>query len=456
MELSWRYAWANFFTLSILSHSFPFPEAIISFTVAFVLTLFSKGKGWRVITILSIQVFGFLLVALRMVYVFNTPSSPFLSQSWPIEYFTTSRSPLEWFNFILLLLLTLMFWTGGVTLARKAIAYSKICSRFDLGVAAFFLLFITQFILLIQGGFKVEDPISPLLIFPFFIFSLLAIGLVRNQTAASRDFLPGYQGIGVILSFTVAVFLFGTGLILFFLPYLTLAAETGYTLLKTAAKPLAPVLVSILRFLFMSGAIRPENPSPSGKEPTGDLISSAESSWWMELIEKILGWVFGGLLGLFVLIITVVALFFLFRWLLSRAPVSQKRQTTSHLISWWMERLRIFLVSFWKWIIRKIKGYKGAVQLYMALQKWGSHSGLPPLLSETPIEYGLRLKSRFPSLKGEIGLIIEAFNQEVYVETTLSERQWVEAKSAWGRLCSPLHWPSRFKNWLPQPTCLSA
>jgi hypothetical protein len=456
MELSWRYAWANFLTLSILSQPFPFPEAIITFAMASVLTLFSKGKGWRMVYILSIQVFGFVFAALRTVYIFNTSSSSFLSQDWLIECFNTPRSPLEWFNLILVLFLILMVWIGGVTLARRSTAYATICSRFDLGIAAFFTLFLIQFILLVKGGFQIEDPISSLLIFPFFIFSLLAIGLVRNQTTPSKDFLPSYQGIGVILSFTVVVFLFGTGLVLFFLPYLTLAAETGYGILKTAAKPLGPVLVSILRFIFMHGATRPENPSPSAKEPTGDLISPAESSWWMELLGKILGLVFGGLLGLIVLIIAAVALFFLLRWLLSRAPVSQKRQTACSLILWWVERLRIFLVSCWKWIIRKAKGYKGAVQLYTALLKWGSHSGLPHLLSETPIEYGLRMKNRFPSLKGEIGLIIEAFNQEVYGEIILSEKQWVEAKSAWRRLRNPLHWPSRLKNWLPQPIHLSA
>jgi hypothetical protein len=314
----------------------------------------------------------------------------------------------------------------------------------------FFLLFLTQFLLLIKGGIKTGDPVSSLLIFPFFIFGLLAIGLARNHTATQRDFLPGYQGIGVILSFTLIVFLLGTGLVLFFLPYLTLAAETGYGMLKAAAKPLGPVLISVLRFIFMPGTIRPENPSSSMKEPTGDLISPAGSSWWMELLEKILAWVLGGVVGLIVLIVTAMALFFLFRWLLSRTPITQKKQGLWDSILSWIDELQMLLFSCWKWIKRKAKGYKGGVQIYMALLKWGSHSGLPHLLSETPIEYGYRLKNRFPSLKGEIGFIIEAFNQEVYGEIILSEQQWVEAKSAWRRLRSPLHWPSRLKNWFPQ------
>jgi hypothetical protein len=279
----------------------------------------------------------------------------------------------------------------------------------------------------------------------------LTIGLVRNQSTTQRDFLPGYQGIGVILSFTVVILLFGTGLVLFFLPYLTFAAETGYGMIKIAAKPLGPILVSVLRFIFLHGTLRSEESSPPTKGSIGDLVSPTESSWWVELLEKILAWVFGGIFGLIVLTISGLALFFLFRWLLSRAPISERRQSTWDLISLWVEKLRIFLLSCYRWVIRKVKGYKGAAQLYTALLSWGRCSGLPHFLSETPIEYGLRLKNGFPSLKREIELIIEAFNQEVYGEIILNEKQLAMTKSAWRRLRSPRNWPSRLKTWFIRP-----
>jgi hypothetical protein len=455
MELGWLYAWATFLTTSILNRSFPFPEAIAAFVLAAALTLLVKGKGWRIIYILGIQVFGCILAALRIVYVFNSWSYSFLNQAWLIEFFNKPRDPLEWLNLILILFLTLMLWVGGVTLARRSTAYSTLCSRFDLGIAAFALLFLTKFLLLARGGIRIEDPISQLFLFPFFVFSVLAIGLVRNQSTAQRDFLPGYQGIGVILSFIVVVLLFGTGLVLFFLPYLTLAAETGYAILKTAAKPLAPIFVSILRFIFMGKAIRSEPSSGSTKGGTGDLISPTESSWWIELLEKILAWVLGGVFGLMVLVISGLALFFLFRWLFSRTSLVQRRERTGHSILWWIERLRLFLLSCWKWVIRRGKGHEGAVQLFTALLSWGRHSGLPHFLSETPREYGLRLKNRFPSLKKEIESIIEAFNQQVYGELILNEQQLAIAESAWRRLRSPFYWPSRLKTWLLRPTDLS-
>jgi hypothetical protein len=320
-----------------------------------------------------------------------------------------------------------------------------------LGIAAFALLFLTKFLVLYKGGIKIEDPLSQLLFFPFFIFSLFGIGLVRSRTTSPRDFLPGYQGIGVILSFTVVVVLFGTALALFFLPYLTLAAETGYSILKTAAKPLGPVVVTILRFIFIRGAIRPEPSSGPTKGGAEDLITPAESSWWMEFLEKILVWIFGSLLGLILIIVSCVALFYLFRWLLSRTPITRRGHGTWYPILLWIEGLRAFLLACLKWMIRRVKSYKGAAQLYTALRIWGRHSGLPHFMSETPREYGLRLKNRFPSLKKEIESIIEALNQEAYAETTLSEKQLSQVRFALRRMQSPMHWPSRLKNWFLRP-----
>ena len=65
------------------------------------------------------------------------------------------------------------------------------------------------------------------------------------------------------------------------------------------------------------------------------------------------------------------------------------------------------------------KGFEGASQVYAKLLNWGRRSGLPHLLAETPMEYGCRLRQRFPSMRSEIGMIIDAFNHEVYGEIVL-------------------------------------
>lgn len=451
MELSWLYAWANFLTASMLHRSFPFLEAITTFILAVTVTLCSKGKGWRVIYVLGLQIFGFILSSSIIVYTFNSLSPPFFSHIWLIEFFNSLKSPLEWLILILILFLTLSFWIRGLTFARRQMTHSKICSRFDLGLAAFFLLFLIKLIISEKGGIKIEDPVSQLLLFPYFIFSLSAIGLVRNQGSFQKKFLSGYQGLGVILIFTMAVLIFGTGLTIFFLPYLSLAAELGYGILKIAAKPLGYIFLAVIRFLYMPRAIRHENPSSPAKESIGDLNPPAEGSWFSDFLEKILILGLWGLIGLTLFAILGLATFYLLRWLFSRTYASQRRQGQWHLIPAWAERLRTFLLYCWRSIIRRFKYLNRAVEFYSALLGWGRHSGLPYFLSETPTEYGLRLKNRFPALQREIELIIDAFNREVYGEILLKEEQLATVRFAWRRLRSPLHWPSRLKNLFLHP-----
>ena len=454
MELSWRYAWAAFIMTTLLHRPFPLPEAIATFALAAVLTSVAQGRGWRVILILWLHVFGFLIAASRIVYVLNDWSYPFLSQRWLVEFLSRPRSFLEWFILAVILFFALLFWVGGVTLARRSRAYLTICTRFDLGVAAFFCLSLIKLLLLAKGNIRVRDPMAELLLFPFFVFSLLAIGIARNQSSAQRDFLSGYQGMGVIVSFTVVVLLFTTGLVLLFLPYLRAVAEMGYGVLKSAAGPLEPILVTILRFLFFHGRSRPETVYSSFERDETALVSSAESSWWTELIEKIFGWGFLGLGGLIALIICGVGLWYLFRWLFSKTSISENKRVQWCLILLWAAKLRAVLFLFWGKIVRKVKGYRDAAQLYNALLGWGLHSGLPHFLSETPTEYGLRLRHRFSPLNREVEVIIEAFNQEVYGETVLDERQLAVARLAWRRLRSPLQWPCRLKSWFIRPVKL--
>jgi hypothetical protein len=167
----------------------------------------------------------------------------------------------------------------------------------------------------------------------------------------------------------------------------------------------------------------------------------------MELLGKILAYGMWALLGIVLLMIVGVTVFLLFRWLFSKTPVSQEGQSPWYLIGLWVERLRRFLYSCWGWLLRRFKGHRGVIQLYIALLIWGRHSGLVHSLSETPKEYGLRLKHRFPILTRDIELIVESFNEVVYGEMDLGKHQLALTQTAWRRLRSPRHWPSRFRNW---------
>jgi len=189
---------------------------------------------------------------------------------------------------------------------------------------------------------------------------------------------------GVVLSFTFLVFVFGTGLVLFFLPYLTMAAEVGYRIIRTGAKPLGSILVGLLRFMYFRGSLRTEESSSAPDRGPGYSVVPQESSGWVEFAEKILAWGLWGLLGLALLTTAALSAFYLLRWLLSRTARNRQKQKGGNLLSRWIATLQSLLLSLWEKLTQGIKGYEGAVQIYAALLRWGRRSGLPHALSETP------------------------------------------------------------------------
>jgi hypothetical protein len=447
MELSWLYAWVTFLMTSIVHRPFPLPEAIGTSLLAAALSRVVRGMGLRVIWVLGLQILGFLLAASRIVYTFYYPAYPYFGKGWLAEFLIRTRDPMAWLILVIVLIFALLFWLGGVTLARRSTAYFTICGRFDLGVAAFFCLLLVKFLLLVKGGIDVKDPSPELLLFPFFIFSLLAIGLARNSSSVRRDFLAGYRGGGVLVGFTMVVLAFGAGLVLLFMPYLSAAAEAGYGVLKSAAEPLSPILVRVLRFIFF-GSRLPQESSSSSYEP--EPISSGESSWWSEVVVKVLEWGLLGLGALMGIILCALGAWYLLRWLFSRTSKKERKHIHWQLALLWAQRLWAALAMGLQRAVQWLKGYRDAVQIYRALRKWGRRSGLPHLLSETPVEYGSRLRMQFPSLTGEIGGIVEAFNLVVYGEVALDDDQMTLVKLFWRRLRSPRYWPARVKSWFLQ------
>jgi hypothetical protein len=451
MELTWLYAWATFLMISIVHQPYPLPEAMGTFILGAALTLGVRGMGLRVIWVLGLQVVGFLLASSRIVYVLNYRVYPYLDHAWLAAFFARSRDPLEWVILVMVLIFALLFWLSGVALARRSPAYLSICTRFDLGVAAFFCLLFIKFLLLVKGGIEVRASAPEFLMFPFFIFSLLAVGLARNSSKAQRDFLAGYRGVGILATFIVVVLAFGAGLVLLFMPYLSAAAEAGYGVLKSAAGPLGPILVRVLRFVFIGSRLRQEPSSSSLGGGESEFMAPGGDGWWSQTLETVLEWgllVLGVLMAIF---LCALGTRYLLRWLFSRTPRGERIRIRWDLLLLWARRVWLDFAMGLHKAVQRLKGYGDAVQFYRALLKWGRRSGLPHLLSETPAEYGSRLRKQFPPLTGEIEGIVEAFNLVVYGEVELDDERTTLIKLAWKRLRGPRYWPVRMKSWFLQP-----
>jgi hypothetical protein len=168
---------------------------------------------------------------------------------------------------------------------------------------------------------------------------------------------------------------------------------------------------------------------------------------WLEPIARILTIGVGIVVGLVLLAIVIGLLYAMAVWLFSKTSTDPEKLNSSDFLAWLAGRTRALLGSFRRRAVRKVKRYGDAARLYTALRSWGRRSGLPLFLSETPAEYGVRLKNRFPVFESEIELIIQAFNREVYGEVRLNDQQAAMARLAWRKLSSPVHWPMRLKAW---------
>jgi hypothetical protein len=243
----------------------------------------------------------------------------------------------------------------------------------------------------------------------------------------------------------------GTAVTLLFLPHLTLTAHQGYAALKSAAAPLGPVLVGVLRVVLVQGCRQELDPPglPGGEAsvpmPGNDL------PWWLEGLMKMAGYGLVGLGGVCLCVLMGLGLWMVLRWLVSR---SEKRASVGRPKGWfraWLVRTGVFFLLAWQKMISGRKNSRGPVQLYASLLIWGKRSGFPRLGSETPSEYALRLGPCFPSLRGEIRLIVQTFNESVYGERTHDTDQLMSARGALLHLFSPIHWPSRLRSWFMHP-----
>lgn len=445
MELSWLYALSITFHVVLESRVFPFMEAAAAFFSAALLTFFYLGRGWRVLQVLGLHLLGFTIAALRNLYVYYSCTDSFFNSGWIVELFSRPREPLEGLIFGLVIFWSAAFWAGGLFLALRPLSYYFINTRFDLGVGIFF------FILLVSAGIEAENPSGRFLLLPFFLFSMMAIVMARNKGRGHKEFLAGYRGMGLLLVFAVTVLLFAGSLILLFLPYLTMTAEAGYSVMKGIAGPLAPLLVSFLKFFFGRGV----RADAGGGDLPGDItvegMEPSEAGWGSEFFQRLISWLGGGLLGLCAAAVFVWAAWKLLRWLFSRTQGDNKGRSFKEDLFLWLGLWQLRLHSFFSFIrrifSRSERCQSETVTLYSRLLSWGSLSGFTPVLSETPREYGMRLGEYFPAVKDEIKLIVENFNREVYGKIIPDGKILFLLRRAWRRMKSPLLWPARFWKW---------
>jgi hypothetical protein len=291
-------------------------------------------------------------------------------------------------------------------------------------------------------GVQFHDSVAFLMIFPFFIFGLMEIGLARSQdNAQQKAYLSGYSAVGVLASFTIGALLIGTAGVMFFLPYLKMASAVGYDLVQKAAGPFGPIVVAVIKFIFghahWDSTAADHTPLPGAAEP-------AAAGPWMLTLQKVMMWGGWTLLIAIGAVIAGVVLMYAYRWLFLKRVGAEQISDPWSLLIWW-KRLKALLIACGLWLFSPT-AKRTARQFYAALGRWGRHSGFKQEPNETPMEYGRRLSHQFPQLKTEIMLIIEMLHWEVYGQTDLGQQQIDSIRQSWKKLYSPGRWLMRLKS----------
>lgn len=446
MEVCWIYAWVSFTMTAIMGQTISFPELMAIFTFGAILTHASGRRGLRVIILIGIHILGFSLAALHILHGLFYPSYPLLEVFWLNLFFTVSRSPLDWARHIFVLIWAGLIWFGGISFTKRKKTYVAVCTRFDIGLAALFVLFLAKLVIRVKGGIYVEDHASSSLIYPYLLLSVIAIGMARvGHKEGTRHFLPGYGGSGLFMSAVSIIVLSASSITLLLLPILNKVAETGQHILKHSAFWALPIVAGVIRFVFMGGGIRQD--PPSGSPPKEGLWSGSllPGSWWTNLIEQVFQRGIEIMTILFLAFVIALLMYMILKWLFSRTAISPEASVIHNDSLPWLARLRIFFNAFWKAMKKLTRGYTRAAELFSVLSEWGRRSGIPRLATDTPLEFGTRLSAQFPKLKTEIEAIIHAFSIETYGEKRLTDDQFESALTSWNILRSPAQWPQRIK-----------
>ncbi len=448
MEMSWRYAWVGFLMQLICHQIFPLAETAGAFVMAILLNRLFADHNWRLYQSLLLEGTCIVLFSLLILYRLWYEAFSFLSFNWLSVLFQDPMARPHRYMLLLILFCVLLIWRGGRALVKSPMDYHHVCIQFDKGIGLFILLLLVKFLIQEKAGILIDGLAIGFLVGAFFIFSLLSIFLVRKQPELEKSFMTGYHGIGITLSLTFLIVLFGSGAIFFFYPVLTQVADSLQILLKEAAGPMVPVLVAILLFIFAPGKMRDDVGEIRDSLSDMSGFSATPVGKWEALILKGLG------LGLMAIIGIVAAVLFglLIRYLLRLLLNENTRNSPQISLSWIRDMTRWFVllpVRAWRVLISWLDSAESAASVYTGLLTWGRRSGVRLLSGETPAEYGSRLVRHFPDLGDEIAWIIDAFNREIYGQMTTDDKILFRLRLAQRRMKHLRYWPSRIK------TCFS-
>lgn len=447
MMLACFYAWSSFIFASLSRKPIPALEAGVVLTLAMLTTYLHSQRGWRIITVLVLHLFGYLVGSFRILYHFYEINRPFWRFDWVPELLIMDRVSREWPIMVLILLCVWALWFCGLRLITKPTDKAMISYRFDMGLGFLLFLFLVKLVLATK---EVSLPITHSLtkvIVAYISLGLFSMGLVHTQSQSKTQGSSYLKGAGVALTFTAGILMLGGGLFILFLPQLQTVAEAGYGLLGNLKGPLENLVITLARG-FLKGVM----PSKSGAGVTGNDLPTINRSGEM---LSIFDYLFIGI-GLMILLSMIGFILYRFlkwifskvSWLLSKTAKKKDSKGIWTLVLLFFSVVKILCVRLKRGILGRQDTSCAAENIYLRFLRWGRFSGLRRLPPVTPKEYGGLLGLRFPQIKKEIETIINMHAEVVYGGFFPESHQISSAKSALRRMRHPFLWFARLKSLL--------
>ena len=443
-ETLWVFALAGFLVHVTTERPFPFAAGAAAFSVAAAFVRASRGRGWRRVVLLALHVAG-LTACLVWGLHRGAAGGGWLPSSGDWRGWAWFVQSAFWLGFL---------WVKGSAFAGNRGTHERVCTQFDKGVAAFGLILLAGLVLQVKWGYAASWSASPPLFFLFFVLSVAAMGTAAPaEPGGARAEASPAVGPFLALAFPMLIWAVGAGTVLLFMPLLTAGAQAGLDAVENSTSPLGPVLVGILRFLLT------HRRAPEGREapPDGGGSGPAQGAAGTEVsaLERVFGWGLAGVLGAVLAVFAAVVLFFAVKALLARTRQTRiapgTRGSILDRLRGWLERVGRFSPAGF---LRELRD-PGPVRLFGRLSAWGAHSGLPRRVTETPLEYGTRLSVRFERLSGDILLIVDLVNRELYADERPGADHRRKGLLAWRRLRSPGNWSPRLRTLLSPPDPIS-
>lgn len=434
MEICWLAACASFALDVIGHHRYPVARAAILFAVTSLATDLTVRKHWPV---------GFAAGAQL------TTLSAFLGLSGA-PWFSY-----DWLSVATFLVCTVGFWIGGLLHGARVQSYVYLCTRLDIGLGWLFALVLFKLLLRAEPSVALTELVSTQMIFPFFAFALpaLALARARSSVGARKTFMTGHRGTGATLGFLALSAAFTLGLVLLLVPEDALLH--GAAAQSSQQGPLLTMLgYGMLLIVMIWLKLWERAPIQLGRSPStvqggtapGEpalllepILAHEPGSWWW--------WVLAA-----VCVVAAAAIAWYAWWRnTARQRAEDGPMRPFHDLLCWLRQVWSQIRRF-RTQRRQRSRQAIALQLYAGLSRWGRCSGLPRLPSETPSEYGERLKTHIESVAPEVELIVMAVNEHLYAVTPNTPLDAQRARAALRALRSPRHWAKRYEAWRLAPS----